>query len=76
MDLNNITLLDVIDRRTLQNLQDAFAAATGMAAIATDENGPVTEGSNFTDFCMKLTDRKSTRLNSSHEWISRMPSSA
>ena len=22
------------------------------------------------------TDRKSTRLNSSHEWISRMPSSA
>lgn len=55
MDLNNITLLDVIDRRTLQSLQDAFAAATGMAAIATDDNGPVTEGSNFTDFCMKLT---------------------
>ena len=24
----------------------------------------------------KRTDRKSTRLNSSHEWISRMPSSA
>ena len=24
----------------------------------------------------KLGDRKSTRLNSSHEWISRMPSSA
>lgn len=58
MDLNNITLLDVIDRRTLQSLQDAFAAATGMAALATDETGPVTEGSNFTDFCMKLT-RKS-----------------
>ena len=58
MDIENITLLDVIDRRTLQNLQDAFAAATGMAALATDENGPVTEGSNFTDFCMKLT-RKS-----------------
>ena len=55
MDLDNITLLDVIDRRTLQNLQDAFAAATGMAALATDETGPVTEGSNFTDFCMKLT---------------------
>ena len=58
MDIENITLLDVIDKRTLQNLQDAFAAATGMAALATDENGPVTEGSNFTDFCMKLT-RKS-----------------
>ena len=25
---------------------------------------------------MKSLDRKSTRLNSSHEWISRMPSSA
>lgn len=58
MDLNNITLLDVIDRKTLQGLQDAFAAATGMAALATDETGPVTEGSNFTDFCMNLT-RKS-----------------
>lgn len=58
MDLEHITLLDVIDKRTLQSLQDAFAAATGMAAIATDENGPVTEGSNFTDFCMNLT-RKS-----------------
>ena len=28
---------------------------------------------NFVDFTL---DRKSTRLNSSHEWISRMPSSA
>lgn len=59
MDLNNITLLDVIDRKTLQGLQDAFAAATGMAALATDDTGPVTDGSNFTDFCMNLT-RKST----------------
>lgn len=58
MDLNNITLLDVIDRKTLQSLQDAFAAATGMAALATDDTGPVTDGSNFTDFCMNLT-RKS-----------------
>ncbi len=58
MDLNNITLLDVIDRRTLQSLQDAFAEATGMAALATDDTGSVTNGSNFTDFCMNLT-RKS-----------------
>ena len=60
MDLEHITLLDVIDKRTLQSLQDAFAAATGMAALATDENGPVTEGSNFTDFCMNLT--RKTRM--------------
>ena len=26
--------------------------------------------------CLNNIDRKSTRLNSSHEWISRMPSSA
>ena len=27
-------------------------------------------------YCIIGIDRKSTRLNSSHEWISRMPSSA
>lgn len=58
MDINNVTLLDVIDRNTLQSLQDAFAEATGMAALATDDTGAVTTGSNFTDFCMNLT-RKS-----------------
>ena len=31
MDMENITLLDIIDRQTLQSLQDAFAEATGMA---------------------------------------------
>ena len=30
----------------------------------------------FTPTQRRLLDRKSTRLNSSHEWISRMPSSA
>lgn len=55
MDTSNITLLDVIDRQTLQSLQDAFAEATGMAALATDSTGAVTRLSNPTDFCMKLT---------------------
>lgn len=55
MDINNITLLDLIDLKTLQSLQDAFSAATGMAALATDATGPVTNGSGFTDFCMKMT---------------------
>ena len=31
---------------------------------------------SFKDFVAFPSDRKSTRLNSSHEWISRMPSSA
>ena len=30
----------------------------------------------ITDSVVAFIDRKSTRLNSSHEWISRMPSSA
>lgn len=58
MDLEHLTLLDVIDRETLQSLQDAFSDATGMAALATDDTGAVTHLSNPTDFCMKYT-RKS-----------------
>lgn len=58
MDINHLTLLDVIDVGTLQSLQDAFADATGMAALATDSTGAVTHLSNPTDFCMELT-RKS-----------------
>lgn len=58
MDLEHLTLLDVIDKGTLQSLQDAFANATGMAALATDDTGAVTRLSNPTEFCMKYT-RKS-----------------
>lgn len=58
MNDENLTLLDVIDRATLQSLQDAFSDATGMAALTTDQNGAVTELSNPTDFCMYYT-RKS-----------------
>ncbi len=58
IDNENITLLDIIDRKTLQSLQDAFADATGMAALTTDDTGSVTELSNPTDFCMNFT-RKS-----------------
>lgn len=59
MGKKEINLLDVIDRVQLQSLQDAFARATGMAALATDNNGPVTQLSNPTDFCMNYT-RKSS----------------
>lgn len=60
LELDNITLLDVIDRDTLQALQDAFANATGMAALATDATGAVTRLSNPTEFCMNLTRKSST----------------
>lgn len=52
----DIKLTDLISVRVLQDIQDSFAALTGMAALTTDENGTaVTQGSNFTEFCMDLT---------------------
>ena len=40
----------------LQEIQDLFSDATGLAAIAVDMEGNyITKGSNFTDFCMKYT---------------------
>lgn len=49
-----LNLTDLISVDTLQRVQDAFSAMTGMAALTTDADGiPVTKGSNFTDFCMK-----------------------
>ena len=51
-----VTLTDLIDTKVLQKIQDSFSNMTGMAALTTDAYGvAVTEGSNFTDFCMKYT---------------------
>ena len=36
----------------------------------------VDEANSYIGVVLTIPDRKSTRLNSSHEWISRMPSSA
>ena len=45
-----------LDLNKLQEIQDQFSDATGLAAIAVDGDGSyITEGSNFTDFCMKYT---------------------
>ena len=38
--------------------------------------GKITKGLDIVQYVASQGDRKSTRLNSSHEWISRMPSSA
>ena len=51
---------EFMDLKKLQDIQDQFSNATGLAAIAVDADGKyITEGSNFTDFCMKYT-RNST----------------
>lgn len=49
-------LKDFMDFKLLQEIQNQFSDATGLAAIAVDNKGNyITEGSNFTDFCMRYT---------------------
>ncbi len=57
MDIDfELHLTDLIDVEILQRIQDGFSNTTGIAALTTDAGGiAVTEGSNFTDFCMKCT---------------------
>lgn len=51
-----LLLTDLIEVELLQKIQDEFSKYTGMAALTTDADGnPLTEGSAFTDFCMKYT---------------------
>lgn len=53
-DNKKLTLTDLIDVELLQTIQNAFSSLTGYAALVTDADGTaVTEGSNFSDFCMK-----------------------
>lgn len=50
-----LSISDVFDMEVLQKIQDAFSAATGVAAIIVDCKGnPVLEYSNFTDFCTNI----------------------
>jgi ligand-binding sensor protein len=49
-------LKEFMDMGQLQRIQDMFSDATGLAAIAVNQDGEyITNGSNFTDFCMKYT---------------------
>ncbi|MDE5966612.1 MAG: PocR ligand-binding domain-containing protein [Lachnospiraceae bacterium] len=58
--MQDLKLTDLIEVELLQKLQDGFASMTGMAALVTDKEGvAVTQGSNFSDFCMKYTRQSS-----------------
>lgn len=47
-----MNLQDIIDIDLLQKIQDAYAEATGLAAITVDFRGnPITKYSNFSPFC-------------------------
>lgn len=51
--MTEIKLTDIVNQRFLQELQEAFAEALGMACIIIDQKGnPITEPSRFTEFCM------------------------
>ena len=51
-----IDIRKFVDMKQLQQLQDTFSDATGLAAITVGADGKyLTEGSNFTDFCMRYT---------------------
>lgn len=57
---NPVTLLDLISREDLQQIQDVFGDAIGIATIITDVNGqPITKPSNFSKVCnmVRATER-------------------
>ena len=62
------TIVTSFPKVAYEALRDAFVAKT--------TNVPRLPGVEMFDSCYNLSDRKSTRLNSSHSEISRMPSSA
>ncbi|NMM61825.1 chemotaxis protein [Clostridium sp. P21] len=52
----SFTVGSLIDLKLLQQFQDNFAKAVGMASISVDnKEGNITNPSNFSDFCMKYT---------------------
>ncbi len=51
-DIGDTSLTDLIDLRHLQQIQDCFTKATGVASIISDVDGkPITEPSNFCGVC-------------------------
>ncbi len=65
-----VHLLDIIDSEHLQQMQDAFAEAAGVASIVTDLNGAsITEPGDSNAFCLLMRSHPSTcvqceRMNS------------
>ncbi|SMC75062.1 sensor histidine kinase [Sporomusa malonica] len=49
---HDLTLADIVNVKVLQEIQDKFSEATGLAAVIVDSAGqPVTKPSNFTRLC-------------------------
>lgn len=55
LNMDTITFTDLFDLDEIQEIQDAFAVATGVASIITYIDGtPITEPSNFTCLCENI----------------------
>jgi len=51
-DVEGLELTDLVETDRLQELQDKFSEAAGIAVLLFDADGkPITEPSNFTEFC-------------------------
>ncbi len=51
----SLSLTDLLDSDMLQEIQDAFASATGVASIITEPDGtPITKPSNFCRLCIDI----------------------
>lgn len=54
-DVNGLTFYDLFELDEIQKIQDAFAAATGVASIITEPDGkPITTPSNFCRLCKDI----------------------
>lgn len=61
--IERINLVNLIDIKLLQEFQDIFANAMGVASITVDDKGPITKPSNFTEFCIKYVRGSEEGLN-------------
>lgn len=56
ISLEDLKLTDIIDLKFLQQFQDDFATAIGIASVTVDMDGnPITDPSRYTRFCMDYT---------------------
>jgi PAS domain S-box-containing protein len=52
VQIGELNITDIVELRSLQQIQDSFAQATGVASVITDVNGmPLTQPSNFSEVC-------------------------
>jgi PAS domain S-box-containing protein len=59
--LNNIEIADVLNLEDIQNIQDSFADASGVASIITLPDGtPITKPSNFCRLCKNIFQKTKT----------------